>query len=97
MRNDANCVKSIQIRSFFWSLLTYIRTEYGDLLRIQSAYRKMRTKKNFVSDRAQLGPKALGWGLLEYVILDEELFLFGYCTTEDGLIPKNFRLNIYFI
>ena len=28
-----HCVKSVQIRSFFWSVLFHIRTEYGDLLR----------------------------------------------------------------
>ena len=28
-----HCVKRIQIRSFFWSVLSCIRTEYGDLLR----------------------------------------------------------------
>ena len=27
------CVKSVQIRSFFWSIFSCIRTEYGDLLR----------------------------------------------------------------
>ena len=26
-----HCVKSVQIRSFFWSLFPCIRTEYGDL------------------------------------------------------------------
>ena len=28
-----HCVKSIQIRSYFWSVFSCIRTEYGDLLR----------------------------------------------------------------
>ena len=28
-----NCVKSVQIRSSFWSLFSRIRTEYGDLPR----------------------------------------------------------------
>ena len=41
-----HCVKSVQIRSFFWSLFSCIRTEYEDLLRIQSKYRKIRTRKN---------------------------------------------------
>ena len=27
------CLKSVQIRSFFWSVFSRIRTEYGDLLR----------------------------------------------------------------
>ena len=33
-----HCVKSVQIRSFFWSVFTCIRSEYGDL----------RTRKNSV-------------------------------------------------
>ena len=28
-----HCVKSVQIRGFFWSVFSRIRTEYGDLLR----------------------------------------------------------------
>ena len=27
-----HCVKSVQMRSYFWSVFSYIRTEYGDLL-----------------------------------------------------------------
>ena len=27
------CVKSVQIRSFFWSVFSLIRTEYGEILR----------------------------------------------------------------
>ena len=29
-----HCVKSVQIRSFFWSVFSNIRTEYGEMLRI---------------------------------------------------------------
>ena len=29
--DDPHCVKSVQIRSFLWSLFFCIRTEYGDL------------------------------------------------------------------
>ena len=39
-------VRSVQIRSFFLSVFSCIRTEYGDLL--QSKYRKIRTRKNSV-------------------------------------------------
>ena len=34
-----NCVKSVQVRSFFWSVFSCIRTEYS----------KTRTRKNSVS------------------------------------------------
>ena len=29
--NFNHCVKNIQIRSYFWSVFSYIRTEYSDL------------------------------------------------------------------
>ena len=41
-------VKSVQIRSYFWSVFSCISTEYGYLLRIQSEYRKIRTRNNSV-------------------------------------------------
>ena len=37
-----HCVKSVQIRSFFWSLYSRIRTEYGEILRISSYSIRMR-------------------------------------------------------
>ena len=45
---NPHCVKSVQMRSFFWSVLSRIWNEYGDLLRIQSKCRKIRTRKNSV-------------------------------------------------
>ena len=44
------CMKSIQIRSYFWSVFSSIRTEYGEILslRIQSEHRKIRTRNNSV-------------------------------------------------
>ena len=52
-----HCRESVQIRSFFWSVTSHIRTEYGKIrsispfwvsLCIQSEYRKIRTRKNSV-------------------------------------------------
>ena len=45
-----HCVKSVQIRSFFWPAFSRIRTEYGEILsrRIQSECGKMRIRKNSV-------------------------------------------------
>ena len=45
------CVKSVQIRSFFWSVFSCIWTEYSWNLRIQSEYRKTRTRKNSIFGR----------------------------------------------
>ena len=44
-------MKSVQIRRFFWSVFSCVRTElliYGVNLRIQSEYRKIRTRKTSV-------------------------------------------------
>ena len=46
--NRMHCVKNVQIRSFFWSVFSRIRTEYGVSLRIQSECGKTRTRKNSV-------------------------------------------------
>ena len=43
-----HCVESVQIRSYFWSVFSCIWTEYGDLLRIQSKYRKIWTRKKII-------------------------------------------------
>ena len=55
-----HCLKSVQIRSFFWSVFSRIRTEYGEMfcispysvrmrsLHIQSECGKIRTRKNSV-------------------------------------------------
>ena len=46
-----HCVKIVWKRSYFWSVFSYIWTEYGDSrsnLRIQSEYRKIRTRNNSV-------------------------------------------------
>ena len=32
-QSHSHCVKNVQIRSYFWSVFSCIRTEYGDLLR----------------------------------------------------------------
>ena len=47
---NRRCVKSVQIRSFFWSVFSRIRTEYGEMyslfLGIQSKCREIETRKN---------------------------------------------------
>ena len=46
----SHCVKSVQIRSHFWSVFSRIQTEYGEILslRIQSECGKIRTRNNSV-------------------------------------------------
>ena len=44
-------VKSVQIRSYFWSVFSFVRTEYGIYgvsHRIQSEYKKIGTRNNCV-------------------------------------------------
>ena len=51
LRDFLHRVKSIQIRSFFWSVISCIQTEYGDLLHKflnQSEYRKIWIRKDSV-------------------------------------------------
>ena len=53
IRFHSHCVKSIQVRSFFWSVFSRIRTEYGEILVslcIQSECGKIRTRKNLYLD-----------------------------------------------
>ena len=40
MRN--HCVKSVQIRSFFWSIFSRIRTKYGEILQQNTDRKKLR-------------------------------------------------------
>ena len=39
---EIDCVKSVQIRSFLWSVFSHIRTEYGEILRISPYSVRMR-------------------------------------------------------
>ena len=41
-----HCVKSVQIRSFFWSVFYHIRTEYGEILSTFSYSVRMRENKD---------------------------------------------------
>ena len=43
-----HCVKSVQIRSFFWFVFSRIRTEYGDLRIFSQNTGKYGTEKNSV-------------------------------------------------
>ena len=48
LSSTLQCVKSAQIRSFFWSVFSLIRTEYGKILCIQCECGKIRTRKSSV-------------------------------------------------
>ena len=42
LQSSYHCLKSVQIRSFFWSVFSCIRTEYGEILRISPYSVRMR-------------------------------------------------------
>ena len=42
----AHCVKSVQIRSFFWSVFSRTRAKYGDLLRKSPYSARVRESKD---------------------------------------------------
>ena len=44
IRAETHCVKRVQIRSYLWSVFSYVQIEYGDLLR-KSPY-SMRIQEN---------------------------------------------------
>ena len=41
-KSSNHCVKSVQIRSFFWSVFCHIRTEYGEIRSISPYSGRMR-------------------------------------------------------
>ena len=49
-----HCVKSVQIRRFFWSVLSSIRTEYAASLRTHSKCRKIWTRKTSLFEHFSL-------------------------------------------
>ena len=63
-KNDLikHCVKSIQIQSFFWSVFSCIRTEYGEILRI-SPY-SVRMPKNTDQKKLRIWKLFTQWKLL---------------------------------
>ena len=45
---DVHCLKSVKIRSYFWSVFSRIRTEYGEILEYAEKCGKIRTRNNSV-------------------------------------------------
>ena len=67
---NVHCVKSVQIRSYFWSVFSHIRNEYGEILRmnmeryfvslrIQSKFGKTRTRNNSVGCQECISDKGV--------------------------------------
>ena len=48
-----HCVKSVQIRSCFWFVLSRIRTEYGEIHRIEIRIRTLFTYRVVESEKNQ--------------------------------------------
>ena len=45
-QDPTHCVKSVQIRSFYWSVFSRIRTEYGEIPRISPNSVQMQENKD---------------------------------------------------
>ena len=54
-----HCVRSVQIRSFLWSVFSYIWTEYGDLLR-KSSY-SLQTQENTDQKKLRIWTLFMQW------------------------------------
>ena len=63
---NINCVKSAQILSFFWSVFSHIRTEYGEILRI-SPY-LIRMQENVVQKKLRIWTLFTQWLVLQLQI-----------------------------
>ena len=97
-RDLFNCVKSIQIRSFFRSVFSRIRTEYGEILqsffwsvfshirtlRIQSECGKIRNRKNSVF--GHFSRSAQIWHPLHFQRTKKAAFNWSHDTVKCGLI-----------
>ena len=59
MTQAAHCVKSVQIRNFFWSVSSHIWTEYGDL-RGKSQY-SVRIRENTDQKKLRLWTLFTQW------------------------------------
>ena len=77
---SCHCVKSVQIRSFFWSVFSCIRTEHGKILRISGhqavkgyALRKKLLPKSLTNPLVTFSI-SLNLAVLTSVVLNEEIF-----------------------
>ena len=86
-------MKSVQIRSYFWSIFSCIWTEYFINLRIQFKYKKIRTRNNSVF--RHLSSRSDFWGNKDWVYRNwtrETLIcepILGQCFLLIPLTPKN--------
>ena len=53
----SHCVKSVQVRSFFWSIFSCIRTEYGDLR--SKSFRAVPVLLTFIGQKGEKSMKIL--------------------------------------
>ena len=70
---NKNCLKSAQIRSFFWILFSRIRTEYGDI-RSMSPY-SVRMREKLEKTRTRITPNTDSFYAIYF--LKESVFFLG--------------------
>ena len=75
LRKTIRCVKSVLIRSFFWSVFSCIRTEYGDILRIWRLFTQWFCKIPLVANSEPQVILFFSWNLA-YLSLDAVVLQF---------------------
>ena len=70
---NQHCIEIVQLRSFFWSVFSRTRTEYGEILRslrIQSECGKIQTRKNSVFGHFSRSAKIINWKKIKESIVE---------------------------
>ena len=86
------CVKSVQIRSYFWSIFSCILTECGHLLRIWTLFTqcmcifKYSFEENLLSHKLQLNGFSSAWVLIRALLGELRSLLIPYVSHLNGLI-----------
>ena len=94
-----HCVKRVQMRSFFWSVFSRVRTEYGEILRI-SPY-SVRMRENTDQKKLRIWTHFTQWfpSFLELVITNQRAASYyydsRYCTSYELLLAYQLQVTIY--
>ena len=87
-RDQFNCVKCVQIRSFFWSVFSRIQTEYGEILRsfFWSVFSPIRTEYGEILVFGHFSRSVQIWHPLHFQRTKKAAFNWSHDTVKRGLI-----------
>ena len=85
---NIHCVKSVQIRSFFWSVFSRIQTEYGEILRsfFWSVFSPIRTEYGEILVFGHFSRSVQIWHPLHFQRTKKAAFNWSHDTVKRGLI-----------